>query len=466
MNKNLKIALKNCSSEQGFAIPIAVGMGLIMLLVGVTMIVRSQGDQVTASAQKATARSLGTAETGITRVQAFLNKYPYFIKFSSTRWTDTDVIDGAANAFVKAQNLGCSTVAGTKTSITADLNALLPGWKSVDTGDSSKGEFQIRSYAPNGTLTVDGRNPQGASTALQVIIPSTSVPLPPSMRPPSPPGLFLNKSNLTRNQTVNGKMWLNGCNDDKTAPTNFDGTSSPTRETDIEAPRPPNGFTVSSSTSLPNLPPLPSLAPATLPSGGAPTQNYYIARYNPDSGTATSLPPTLPTADDIANYPSGTQKDGSYAYRLSSITSALNIEPGKKVTIYLTGNIDIGGNTQVNAGSPSDLKIFGSKNGAFCPNGLPVGTATGCSTTAVELDGTSAIRSYLFAPAATAGLKGGGNSERFYGSVWVNQWDMRSSSNKVVIGQQISSWSDFSWDDAWNTTHIAPITSWQRQEAP
>lgn len=55
MDKKLKIALRRSSSEQGFAIPIAVGMGLIMLLVGVTMIIKSQGDQVTASAQKNTA---------------------------------------------------------------------------------------------------------------------------------------------------------------------------------------------------------------------------------------------------------------------------------------------------------------------------------------------------------------------------------------------------------------------------
>jgi len=35
---------------------IAVGLGLVMLLVGVTMIIRSQGDQVTASAQKGAAK--------------------------------------------------------------------------------------------------------------------------------------------------------------------------------------------------------------------------------------------------------------------------------------------------------------------------------------------------------------------------------------------------------------------------
>lgn len=74
MNRKLKIALRRRSNEQGFAIPIAVGMGLVMLLVGVTMIIRSQGDQVTASAQKATAQSLAIAEGGLSRTLDTLNK--------------------------------------------------------------------------------------------------------------------------------------------------------------------------------------------------------------------------------------------------------------------------------------------------------------------------------------------------------------------------------------------------------
>ena len=77
MNKKLKIALIYRTSEQGFALPVAIGLGLIMLLIGATMIVRSQGDQVTASAQKATASSFDTTETGITRIQLLLSKYGF-----------------------------------------------------------------------------------------------------------------------------------------------------------------------------------------------------------------------------------------------------------------------------------------------------------------------------------------------------------------------------------------------------
>ncbi|NJR54546.1 MAG: hypothetical protein HC768_07995 [Acaryochloris sp. CRU_2_0] len=56
MNKWIEYSLKyrysQSHSQRGFAIPVAVGMGLIILLVGITMLLRSQSSQVSAIAQK------------------------------------------------------------------------------------------------------------------------------------------------------------------------------------------------------------------------------------------------------------------------------------------------------------------------------------------------------------------------------------------------------------------------------
>lgn len=73
MHRKLKAALR-CRSDLGFALPVAVGMGLIMLLVAATMILRSQGGQVTASARKRTGASLAVAEGGIARTLAQLTQ--------------------------------------------------------------------------------------------------------------------------------------------------------------------------------------------------------------------------------------------------------------------------------------------------------------------------------------------------------------------------------------------------------
>lgn len=76
MNRKLRTALRhrfNHQSEQGFALPVAIGLGLAMTLVGTTMVIRSQGDQVTASAQRETAQSSAIAEGGIARTLSRLN---------------------------------------------------------------------------------------------------------------------------------------------------------------------------------------------------------------------------------------------------------------------------------------------------------------------------------------------------------------------------------------------------------
>ncbi len=75
MNRKIKTALIRRSSEAGFALPISLGLGLIMLLIAATMIVRAQDDRTTALAQKATNQGLSAAETGITQYQALINRY-------------------------------------------------------------------------------------------------------------------------------------------------------------------------------------------------------------------------------------------------------------------------------------------------------------------------------------------------------------------------------------------------------
>lgn len=53
-------------NEDGFVLPLVFGIGLFMLIVGATMIFRSQDDQTTAIAQRETSSGLAAAETGLT----------------------------------------------------------------------------------------------------------------------------------------------------------------------------------------------------------------------------------------------------------------------------------------------------------------------------------------------------------------------------------------------------------------
>ncbi|WP_259679080.1 hypothetical protein [Microcystis aeruginosa] len=59
--------------EKGFALPLAVLIGLILMVTGITMMMRAQGDQSKVIAQKARADALRSSEAGVTRVQDLLN---------------------------------------------------------------------------------------------------------------------------------------------------------------------------------------------------------------------------------------------------------------------------------------------------------------------------------------------------------------------------------------------------------
>jgi hypothetical protein len=72
MKNRLYLALIS-NKEKGFALPLAVLIGLVLMGTGMTMIMRAQGDQSKVVAQKARADGLTSSESGVTRVQDLLN---------------------------------------------------------------------------------------------------------------------------------------------------------------------------------------------------------------------------------------------------------------------------------------------------------------------------------------------------------------------------------------------------------
>ena len=70
------------STQAGFAMPLALGLGLVMIIVAASMIGRSQSDQSTTASQREINRALSISEAGIVRVQSFLDRHKiqgYFI---------------------------------------------------------------------------------------------------------------------------------------------------------------------------------------------------------------------------------------------------------------------------------------------------------------------------------------------------------------------------------------------------
>ncbi|HEY9825337.1 MAG TPA: hypothetical protein V6D19_07810, partial [Stenomitos sp.] len=112
--------------DRGFILPIAIGLGLIILLIGVVVVLRSQTDRNMATLQSSTASSLTAAETGISRLQTLLGKYRAISTYPAcVTWAGNTCADDAAVMSWKNPgnlpdlNSGCPQYAGAATDIPA-----------------------------------------------------------------------------------------------------------------------------------------------------------------------------------------------------------------------------------------------------------------------------------------------------------------------------------------------------------
>ena len=201
MNRKLKLALISYASEKGFALPVVIGMGLIMTLIGMTMIMRSQGDQVTASAQRGTAQSLAVAEGGVSRVLSKLNTsdYSFLLTKDFDEWKDAIDSSPSCSDDYNSDNKYQEIVRG-------------------EIGESS-GEYKIKNYQyenDQGTLTIEGTtgNRTNSKSWIQVVIPvETNIKKDPCGI--NFPGLYAESIDMGNNDLLGGthaSVFCTGCN--------------------------------------------------------------------------------------------------------------------------------------------------------------------------------------------------------------------------------------------------------------
>jgi len=463
MNPKLKIALIRRSSERGFVMPAVMGLGIVMLLVGATMIVRSQGDRVTAATQRSTAQGLSVTEAGLTQAQALLKVFPKLAKADFSNWP---AIYSANYASCTAANVSSALIGGS--------------WVNVDPANANKGQFRILSYTydtatQTGTVKVQGKldssNVSNSTKVLQANVPVVALQGVPV------PGLWAEGFSMGNNQ-VDGNILVYGC-----------GIPSGVSSANI-VPGSTSTLTSSVSVAFPELPELPTFTATVngLPSTQAavcsavatppalPTVPCYQL-YFPAGATAATLSGnipqeiepnvTLPRATDIAG------SDGIYRYLVGkngsgnsidlSGSDQITIDPTKKVILYLQGNINMAGNTKlVHTGTATDFQIFGSDGAGKYKHPNDTTAASSYKTTSLIIGGNTSATMFIYAPEATAGINGGGNQPvSITGSVWVKAWN-GSNANQTVVAQNAN------WDQLALTrpTTIASFQTWQPQEAP
>ena len=335
MNNKIPNTVKRSAREQGFAIPIAMGMGLVMLLLAMTAIVRSQGDQRVAVDRKFSAQARTAAEIGVGRIQDMLN-----------RNRSAATAQACSGGQWPASGYGACTDTGTTVSwdIPGNITNLCPSsntevstaatndWISLG---STIGDYRLENYnytlASNGVMTVEGRVNGGdtseARSRLNVTIPVTK---PTNLRTAS---LWVTGS-ITGTGTVNPQI-----NSDVV------GTSSTCTSAGTVI-FPTSAFVnIATPQQMPTAPAKPTTSPVP----------YTLA--NVSSIPGKELPRTTTTgytANDAAD------TDGVYKYVVTSFDGSFKVTPGRKVWLWVNGDINLSNNTIVNQcsatlGNPATL---------------------------------------------------------------------------------------------------------------
>jgi hypothetical protein len=466
MNTRLKMALLLHSGESGFAIVIAVSLGLIMILVGLTMTLRSQEDQSLSLTQKQTEQSLAIAEKGVAFYQQFFNvsaankrlalyndcnnlsndNEPDSVCEDPDTLTDTELTAGARPSWHNA----ISSIPGLETACNVpsqdNIRAMASKrWRDAenpsetDTSQFGASQFRLVSYqiadrdnrVQRGILTVEGKfdpeDPQNAGNVKSITRLKVEIPITPGdIRNIKVPGVWVganqdqgngididgdgepdsdrygDSDGTGANNGVLGDILINNC--DMGSDTIQDMQDRLDQEGSFQVKQ------VDIS-----MPPLPEQ-----PNGGA--ERIVDDPITPNDETTEGMIPlgditsdiTLPRPEDelykLTNDPGKTsfyQEDETYAYTVNSMGNAeIKIEPNKKIVIFLSGNIS--GNTRIIC-SDSDYRGSNIRNQGTCnPMDLRI-FGEGPEGSEICINGNRQLNAFILAPNYNAGVNGGGN---------------------------------------------------------
>jgi hypothetical protein len=462
-------------SEAGFVLPLVVGVGAVLLLLGTMMIIRASQNDRTAIASKATSRSLAVTEAGITHFLSFLNQNRPLTQFCSVTKTAPPCNNPKSwqtVTYPDIQSSTCAPASGSP-SPSPDPSVLAQNyaqdfpndsWQNVSTNPDD-GQFRLVEYTytldpdpatapnpdPTGILIVEGRvNQENNSETYRTSKSRLEV----KFRLPSGingaggvPGLWIGDNNLSN--ASGGTTQIRSNIRDSTCPPGDTARVANLKSRQVTVTPPP--YTYQTTPGLP-FPPLPSRP--------TPLHNLSTA-ININSGSST-LPQTGHTGG-VITYQIPSQSGESI--NLSGGSTLTVGTPGSNQTIALVldGGINLSGGSQIQVASGSRLVIYAngrinlSGGSGFnsvevdSPENAQIYSYTGDGVT---LSGGSEMRLFLFAPQAQVTFSSDSN---VWGTIWARSW---SGSGSALMRQ---------WDSLnvaqlplTGQSRLSPIFSWRR----
>ncbi len=483
MKKRLAVLNKNQSPEQGFSIVISTGFGLVIMMIGLTIMGRAMKDNSVSASQKIITRSDAAAQTGTTRYLALISQYPILAGYK-------DCVDratsGACNDTGNTKSWANAAAFSTSQLSTAGKAAAVAyattDWQDIDTSNASKGQFKLASYTPPptgtglGTVKIDGRiNQKGSGTTatndvqtgsgkseaeVAYVPPVTTTTL--SFSGSAPAGAPTS-GNVSESNIAFPGLWLRQAPDNTSGGQYYNATgllensSSPSSAVLKTYKMNSDGTFESTATSVAKtnlriadfLPAKPTI----------PTSNVLGAI------TKTSSNLSLPrTGDTFTTETINGISTKVYRYSLTSFEGngnntqvTVNTVNGgggtsaQKVIFYVDGNINPGGNGDIE-------HLCGTGVTCNLTNFMIYGY--GASGSKICSQGSHAIQGFIIAPNYTVGGNAsGGGKGAFQGAVWANNWSTSNSDCGNNNSNQLMVTQTGTWNDVANWTETAKITN-------
>jgi hypothetical protein len=466
------------NKEKGFALPLAVLIGLILMGTGMTMLMRAQADQSKVIAQNAKADGLRSSEAGVARVQDLLNSVRVMaIKDSNCTsgdcWQTAQVPTGNPSSVLQRdlKKLAIATACGNPSRKDEIANKILaptnqraenPGLRDLASGQwfqlNDNRYYRVVGYyysigTGRGVLTLEGRSRKSAETDLAktdinrdrddnaasrnrvvVSIPIlTSLPL--AFTRPTVPALWVSEG-ATENVAATSQIVVGSA--DYSGGANFQGdvVMNDTKFDDATATLQPelecfiSTNKIQQPTPAPNTPYKAQFVDVKFPDPPIPPTGTLPATQQLEDRTSSE---TFPRPEDTPS------SSGAYEYTLKNIklssSDKITITPGKRVVFYVSGNID--GAIEHNCGTTTDckpgyLQIYANPNPLLL-NGLEP---------QICLRGDQTLQAFIFAPKYSLGKTGTGT---FIGAAWGKNWGKISgcaSNDGAVAVTQGVEWTD------------------------
>jgi hypothetical protein len=446
MNTRFKLSFitylnqRRVSRDSGFALPLAVMIGLCIIVVGLSVVMQAQGNQSKVISQKAKASSMAATETGLTRIQSMMNDVKFVALYPMASWTsamtltngNTSVtindagLDSVVNSVAKST--ACSSTDATtkeneiKTKLASLRLAANGALTDIDPNDSSKGKYKLVNYTYTGAsgampstvqkggLVIQGETAgSGASSASRIAVDIPISGVSSALGADVAPGLWIKKGGVNDGTTFETSSTTLGNNGARFAAnvlfSNCDNTLSDAYVSSVDSDRVKTVASTRSAakTSLPfpSLPPNPSTnavnlnnitASVTLPRTGDAVGaggNYHYTLNNSANTTVATC--TGKGKNKVCTQASGvtvtvTKPTGSNVFvynNIGAISSSVSLPRTTDVASsdgvyrYLVTNIDSNGNSTITISNQEEVNFYLQGNMNFAGSGELVHNCNG-----------------------------------------------------------------------------------------